>query len=75
MPKRKPWNCRDKHRELADVLVPLLESQAKRTGGRHRCAGCAYDADVQEGLRRAQNALEKMLSSAKPVRTYTGVRD
>jgi hypothetical protein len=75
MPTRKPWNCRDKHSDLADVLAPMLESQAKRTGGRHRCAGCAYEAGIQEGLRRAQIAINSLLKTAKPIRTYTFARD
>ena len=75
MPKRKPWNCRNKHSNLATVLGPMLESQAKRSGGRHRCAGCAYEAGIQEGLRLAQQFIEKTMKNAKPIPTYLGHRD
>ena len=74
MPTKKPWNCDEKHADLADVLTPLLESQAKKTGGRHRCAGCAYQEGILEGLRRARVSLGRIEKSIKPARTFTGPR-
>ena len=74
-PKQRPWNCDRKHDDIVDILKPLLESQRKLTGGRHRCAGCAYEAGIREGIRLAQAALTKMMNNAVQVRTYTGVRE
>lgn len=46
-------NCQQTHR-YSPLFSSLPEDQANSTG-RHRCAGCAYEAGYQAGLSRLGN--------------------
>jgi len=46
--------CKDKHDGLRETIRKLPKSEKNRQKQRHRCACCAYEAGVQEGLRRAR---------------------
>lgn len=51
--------CDKDHSDVTvDTLEALPKSQRALTGGRHRCAACAYEAGIAEGLRRARLAIE-----------------
>jgi hypothetical protein len=51
-------SCKHQRQAPREVLDRLPDSQAGT--GRHKCAVCAYEAGIQEGLRRAVRALEKL---------------
>lgn len=42
--------CRKNHRYLPEY-ADLPESQDNRSGDRHICAGCAYEAGLDDGLK------------------------
>lgn len=43
-------SCKHKHQAPRDLLDSLPVSQAGT--GRHKCAQCAYEAGIEEGIRR-----------------------
>ena len=51
--------CKHGNQAARDILDKLPDSQAGT--GRHKCAVCAYEAGVLEGVRRATTKLEEML--------------
>ncbi len=46
-------SCKHKKQAPRELLDSLPTAQAGT--GRHKCAVCAYEAGVEEGLRRAEN--------------------
>jgi hypothetical protein len=46
--------CKDKHVGLREIIRTLPKTERDDQGQRHRCACCAYEAGIQEGLRRAR---------------------
>ncbi|MCL2222778.1 MAG: hypothetical protein FWC20_10635 [Oscillospiraceae bacterium] len=42
--------CKDRHRYFADY-ENLPEAQDNRSGGRHVCAGCAYEEGLKDGIK------------------------
>jgi hypothetical protein len=75
MPRRTANNCTDDHLDIPEeVLDALPKSQRPSTGVRHKCAACAYQAGVKEGIRRARKALMKVAREAMPIDVITGKR-
>lgn len=75
MPRRSVDDCNKTHPNTPpDVLAELPNSQKKSTGGRHKCAACAYEAGLQEGIRRARKALATVARGAMPRNIVTGKR-
>lgn len=50
--------CKKNHR-YADILSTLSLSQNSETG-RHRCAGCAYEAGLIDGLNNEKHSLDEL---------------
>lgn len=59
-------SCKHKKQAPRDVLDSLPTAQAGT--GRHKCAVCAYEAGIQEGLRRAEVKRSASNESASPPR-------
>jgi len=49
--------CTKKHRYLEDYKS-LPESQDNRSGDRHTCAGCAYEAGLSDALDRREKQID-----------------
>lgn len=43
-------NCKKDHSDLADIMRTIPEGQLGP--GRHKCAGCAYEKGVEDGMAR-----------------------
>lgn len=41
--------CKKKHRYLAEYST-LMDAQDNTNGGRHICAGCAYEEGIKDGM-------------------------
>ena len=66
MPKQRLGNCLDDQKDIPTrVLEAIPKSQRVSVPVRHKCAGCAYNAGVKEGIRLAQKALG-LLGKSKP---------
>jgi hypothetical protein len=75
MPRRGVDDCDKTHPNTSrDVLAGLPNSQKKSTGARHKCAACAYEAGLQEGIRRARKALAAIARGTMPRSAVTGKR-
>lgn len=46
--------CKDPHDGLREIIRQLPKTERDDQKQRHRCACCAYEAGVREGLRRAR---------------------
>jgi hypothetical protein len=78
MRRHKPGWCNDPHSDIPrEVYEGILKSERKTSvPTRHKCAGCAYEAGIREGIRRAQQALGKVAKSVpEPVNPETGHRE
>jgi hypothetical protein len=54
----QPSVCKRKHDGPKNIWDSLPDSQAGPQ--RHKCAACAYEEGIREGVRRAQRAIEKI---------------
>jgi hypothetical protein len=75
MPRRTKKDCTNKHPDIpVTAWGGMLESQRKSIPFRHKCPGCAYEAGLREGIRRARKALAGVARNAMPKSPVTGKR-
>ena len=75
MPRRTAKDCANRHVEIPkSVWDGMRESQRKSIPFRHKCPGCAYEAGLKEGIRRARKAIVTVAREAMPKSAATGKR-